>query len=496
MICAHTPKLGDAILAIIGLAGLITAATAEPGTARGRQDATRDEAAQDRPAGPPLMAIVSLEEQRITIYDASGPILHAPVSSGRTGYETPVGVYSVLQKEAEHYSNRYDDASMPFMQRITWSGIALHAGLLPGYPASHGCIRMPYEFAEHLFGLTKVGMRVIVARNDVVPAAISHPLFMKSDRSLALQSIVATKLAEADAAQKKAEQTRPMVRQKVSEKARAQRALRMAEIAKTRAETRATEAEYALRAASAPEAIAQAEATKSEAAAKLAGAQAQLETARMEVQPKIDEAARAIEEAKAALAVRVAAMDAVQEAERKLAPISIFVSMKTQRLYVRQAFEHELESPVTIRDPDKAIGTHIFTAMGYDSGGGDARWSVVTLSGKRSDEPGSNERRYQTGKADRGADPVATDLAAAAAALDRITIPPEIMDRLSQSVSPGSSLIVSDEELSTETAEATDFVVLISGEPQGGLKLRRRDPELFGDHSPFRRAPFAFYRWR
>ena len=91
-------------------------------------------------AGAPVLAVVALKEQRITIYDGNGPILRAPISSGRTDYETPVGVFSVLQKEAEHYSNRYDDASMPFMERITWSGIALHAGALPGSPASHGCI--------------------------------------------------------------------------------------------------------------------------------------------------------------------------------------------------------------------------------------------------------------------------------------------------------------------------------------------------------------------
>ena len=122
----------------------------------------RDDSVLSRPAGVPLMAIVSLGEQRVTIYDAEGRILRAPVSTGQTGYETPAGIYSVIQKEAEHYSNLYDDASMPFMQRITWSGIALHAGALPGHPASHGCIRMPHGFAERLFELTAMGMRVIV----------------------------------------------------------------------------------------------------------------------------------------------------------------------------------------------------------------------------------------------------------------------------------------------------------------------------------------------
>src|SRR5262249_1861309 len=129
--------------------------------------------------GRPIMAIVALREQRITVYNANGPMLRAPVSSGRPGFETPAGIYSVIQKEAEHYSNLYDDASMPFMQRITWSGIALHAGAVPGHPASHGCVRMPYAFAEQLFELTQIGMRVIVVRGDMSPAEISHPKLLK-----------------------------------------------------------------------------------------------------------------------------------------------------------------------------------------------------------------------------------------------------------------------------------------------------------------------------
>ena len=166
MICEWVLKHCLTIFAVTGLAGLMATAVID---SAGAHPVKRDEHIELRPAGLPLMAIVSLRDQQVTIYDAQGPILRAPVSSGQTGYETPVGIYSVLQKEAEHYSNRYDDAAMPFMQRITWSGIALHAGALPGYPASHGCIRLPYGFAERLFDMTKIGMRVIVARNDVVP---------------------------------------------------------------------------------------------------------------------------------------------------------------------------------------------------------------------------------------------------------------------------------------------------------------------------------------
>jgi lipoprotein-anchoring transpeptidase ErfK/SrfK len=122
--------------AIVGLAAVLATGLVNPADAMRHRDAQRVEAVEARPVGEPLMAIVSLSNQRVTVYDADGWILRAPVSSGQTGYETPAGVYSVIQKEEEHYSNLYDDASMPFMQRITWSGIALHAGPLPGYRSS------------------------------------------------------------------------------------------------------------------------------------------------------------------------------------------------------------------------------------------------------------------------------------------------------------------------------------------------------------------------
>src|SRR6266498_1261556 len=162
---------------LVGIAAaLFLGPMVRPADAQRRPHTKGIEVVQSRAAGTPLMAVVSLGNQRVTIYDADGWIMRAPVSSGRKGYETPAGIYAVIQKEAEHYSNLYEDGYMPFMQRITWSGIALHGGPLPGHPASHGCVRMPLDFAEHLFDLTKIGMRVIVARNDPVPVAFSHPV--------------------------------------------------------------------------------------------------------------------------------------------------------------------------------------------------------------------------------------------------------------------------------------------------------------------------------
>src|SRR3974377_1006213 len=152
------------------LAGLAFASLAALMAANDLTDAAslrQEQLVESRPVGEPIMAIVSLRDQQITVYDAKGRIMRAPVSSGQKGRETPAGIFTVLQKEAEHYSNMYDDAYMPHMQRLTWSGIALHGGALPGYPASHGFIRMPYDFAERLFDSTRLVMRVIVAPTDV-----------------------------------------------------------------------------------------------------------------------------------------------------------------------------------------------------------------------------------------------------------------------------------------------------------------------------------------
>jgi lipoprotein-anchoring transpeptidase ErfK/SrfK len=142
-----------------------------------------DEIASTEPAKPttgPLIINVSIRKQRLGVYDANGLVAEAPVSSGRVGYATPTGVFTLLEKNRVHFSNLYDSAPMPNMQRLTWSGVALHAGQLPGYPASHGCIRLPHGFSKKLFGMTKLGTRVIVSRDPAPPIAIEHDRLFKT----------------------------------------------------------------------------------------------------------------------------------------------------------------------------------------------------------------------------------------------------------------------------------------------------------------------------
>jgi hypothetical protein len=333
-------------------------ANAAPNQARA---AHPTEATAPRNAGEPIMAIVSIKSRQVTIYDAGGWIMRAPVSTGITGRETLAGVFSVVEKEKDHHSSLYDDAWMPNMLRITWSGIALHGGPLPGYAASHGCIRMPYDFAENLFDKARIGMRVIIVPSDVEPAEFSHPaLFVPSPEALAAAPL--------------------------------------------RAETLTREAVEAAKLAD-----------KAKSAATLAAPDAKSLTTLLR---KLTELTHE--------------------------PVSVFVSRATQRLYVRRGFEAILEVPITIRNPDKPIGTHVFTAVARTETG--LRWTAITI--------------------DSGDD--------AKDALDHITIPQDVLDRIAPIALPRSSLIISDEPLNRETNYRTELVVVLNNQPQGGLAMRRR----------------------
>jgi hypothetical protein len=126
-------------------------------------------------AAGPVLLVVNLETQRAVLFRNGVPIAATTISSGKAGNETPTGVFTVLQKNKEHYSKTYNNAPMPNMQRLTWSGIALHAGKLPGYPASHGCIRLPHAFSSLLFGATELGMTVVITSIPAVPTGSDAP---------------------------------------------------------------------------------------------------------------------------------------------------------------------------------------------------------------------------------------------------------------------------------------------------------------------------------
>ena len=145
--------------------------------AAARKDGALDKEATAKPQGP-LIINVSIDQQKVRVYDANGLYAESSVSTGMRGHSTPMGIFSVIQKQKFHRSNIYSGAPMPFMQRITWSGIAMHAGVLPGYPASHGCIRMPNAFAVKMYNWTRMGARVIVTPGTISPENFSHPLLV------------------------------------------------------------------------------------------------------------------------------------------------------------------------------------------------------------------------------------------------------------------------------------------------------------------------------
>jgi hypothetical protein len=467
----------------------------------------RGEMVPFRRGGGPLLAVVALDAQRITIYDHTGRMLQqAPVSTGTTGYETPAGIFSVVQKKADHNSNLYEDGNMPFMQRITWTGIALHAGVLPGRPASHGCVRLPMDFAQRLFDLTDVGMRVIIVRNDIALADFDHPQLFhwlpasnqaslpsnvstrpatagSTNQLQSLKSIAASKAFEAEAAGRKATEARRGATRNSADAASATKALQAAEASQSRADAQLKAAEKALEAintAAIPstlDAVKQAETTKEKAAARLADSDAKLWATRSQAQAKIEAAAAAEDEAKAAEDARDVVRDAASDAKRRTLPISVFVSRKTQRFYVRQGYVPMFEGPITIREPDKSIGTYVFTA--FANADTRVRWSVVSMyadgNSKVAAEPVARNSSGK-GKSRRSSAATPADVAGAKDALDRIAVPHEALQRIADIVLPGSSLIVSDEGLSIETGKDTDFVVVMSGEPQGALKVRQREP--------------------
>ncbi|MFN4143523.1 L,D-transpeptidase [Aestuariivirga sp.] len=135
----------------------------------------------ERSADGPVIIIVSLPDQLLHVYRNGIRVAASTCSTGKPGHRTPTGVFRILQKDKHHHSSTYNNASMPNMNRLTWDGVALHAGNLPGYPASHGCVRLPLQFSEMLFGITRKGMTVVIADEHSQPASVTHPGMVLGD---------------------------------------------------------------------------------------------------------------------------------------------------------------------------------------------------------------------------------------------------------------------------------------------------------------------------
>jgi hypothetical protein len=446
-------------VALAGLALLISAG--DHATAASARSKRAVQAVESRSGGDPIVAIVSLRNQRVTVYDADGWILRATVSSGRNGRAMPAGIFSVLQKRTEQYSNLC----------LAWSGVALHGGRLPGNSPSYSCGRPPFTSAARLFDV-RLGMRVIVAPDDVAPLEIAHATLLPSMSEAS--SLAAVRAAQALETADKAYQARLAAVTASREAARLMMPMRMAETLRRRAERELVAAEARLAFALSAEAKAQAEEAKTKALDRLVELQAQWAAAKGDLQPKLDAVASARTAAASAEAMRVAAAQAAQAAARSLEPISMYISRKSQRLYVRQAFQPIWESPVMILDTDRPIGTHVFMATEQATGNTGMRWRVVTLDDGRPHASVIVSQGRTRGRIGPAVGPVSIDPDSAKTALDRIVIPQDTLGRIAGMLSPRSSLIISDEELSAETGKDTEFAIMLSSDQHGGIKSRRR----------------------
>jgi hypothetical protein len=376
-------------------------------------------------ASGPLILAISIGNQRVTVYDNGTPVAVSPISTGMPGHPTPMGIFSVIQKQRWHHSNLYSNAPMPYMQRITWSGVALHAGVVPGHPASHGCIRLPERFAVRLWGMTKVGARVIITRGTSSPYEITHPR---------LAGLVKSEAAtEAGSSNPPSSAGHGAVMMAATDTASAG-----ATAGKLRQDT--THAASEVGASASPRAAGGASLDKATETSE----PGQPPTAEPVPAPKTDDTQQQID-----------------TALQHPGPVSLFISRRLGKLFVRKGFAPVFESPITIAHPEQPVGTHLFTASRSASEGGAVRWLAVSLG---YDRAAAAPRAKHKGSAARDERPVPSTAdslhRAAADALDRIELPPEALERIAPLITPGASLLISDQGLGSETGQDTDFIVV------------------------------------
>jgi lipoprotein-anchoring transpeptidase ErfK/SrfK len=506
------------------------------------------------PKGP-LHIIVSIDKQRATLYADGQVVAQTKISSGTATHPTPMGVFSILQKNRHHVSNLYD-AKMPYMQRITWSGAALHEGPLPGYPASHGCVRLPNEFAQLLWKATKIGARVIISRDEPVPVEISHErLFVakaRTEEPKVEPKPESKPKSEPEVRREPAPQAKSAAKLELKPEPKAEPKLeiiserkavptRSGETIETRAAMaviKTADATGTLRGPVLPDAAVKplvpgtarntaageqptklplhgdvdeiampaAPATTGAMAATARPAPVVAERpapvvaerqapvapmAKSDVikQDRIEPTVAVPAPQPAAAEAPVAAAPAVAAAEpsRRKGTVSVFVSLKENRVYVRQNMEPLFDAPLTVAQAGQPIGTHVYTAMGAKPDGS-MRWTVVSIPSAY--KPAPELKTADAGRKPRNEKPAKTSeerllVPSASAALDRIVMPQDTVERIASLITPGASLIVSDNKLSGETGATTDFIV--------ETKQISDAPDGLARHQPRRLAPRQYY---
>jgi hypothetical protein len=480
-----------------------------------RAEPKKDTGFGEMPKGPQQI-VVNIATQKVTLYSNGVQVAQGGVSTGVPGHPTPLGVFSIIEKDRYHHSNIYSGAPMPFMQRITWSGVAMHEGVLPGYPASHGCIRLSHDFAQKLWPVTKLGVRVIVARHEVVPVEFKHaklfvPKPKPAEPQVAMNAATdgtAVRLAQATApdAASDAAAAAPEPQKSVPDVVAQPQPLGVNAAEPKAAEPNAAEpwllgikaadsaaapveavkpAEEDVKAAVA---VQPAEATPADQTATgtvlpaqpaAPAAPAELrKSVEVPVEPskplEVTPAAAPASPAEAVPANDVGKPSPTVDPAKPMVPrtkgaaqplklagqVAVFVSRKEKKIFVRQGTVPLFDMPIAIDDPDRPLGTHVFTAMTVTDNGTGMRWNLMTIptdpvammqepSRRRSKEPPPVVVHGQLKPSSTPAE-----------ALDRIQFPKEAVDRISELLTPGSSLVVSDAGLGPETGRGTEFIVL------------------------------------
>lgn len=386
-----------------------------------------------------LQIVVSKAQQSLAVYRDGTEIATSRVSTGKAGHSTPTGVFSILEKRKYHESNLYSNAPMPFMQRLTWSGIALHEGRVPNYPASHGCIRLPAKFARELFDMTARGAHVVVSEAPVTPMRISHGnLFRPRQARPDTLLLTDTPLRS----------TRPLPGERTVEVAMNDTtALPQPAVAPPQAQeppiriliTRRGDRERIL---------------EMQALLNQLGFDAGMPDGHAG-----QATLRAIAEFR--LSHNLPAGKPVLDPEflQALYGAAGKASAPNGQLFVRQNFKPLFEGPVGIRDPEKKLGTHFFIATNANAETGEADWTAMTLENRLPDA--ALKRLGITQRAE------SMDLEAAAHTLDRIDIPEDLRERIESRLSKGSSLTISDNGVSPETGLGTDFITLTKPDTAG-----------------------------
>ncbi|MEM6461942.1 MAG: L,D-transpeptidase family protein [Pseudomonadota bacterium] len=420
----------------------------------------------EKPSDPILM-LVSLRNQSMHVYDGDRLVARSHVSSGKPGHRTPTGIFSILEKRRYHESNIYSQAPMPFMQRLTWSGIALHeSDSVPGYPASHGCVRIPGGFAEALFGFTEKGAHVLITDEQVQPQPIMHrtlfypggaptdvdvqqqisstALRTRVERSGSTSVIRVVELAARNESSE--EQHSPVTIAKDIDLRQGIDAVALPDAGDALLEhLSSSEPQQPIR-------VLITRRTGSQLVRDIQTMLAELGHSSGEADgymgPETGAAISSFQKSQGLPPTGTASVDIA----RLLHAETGRGAFPTGHIYVRQGFEPVFDAPFNLADPATPLGTHFFAALPANSKSGQIRWVHASLA----DSPRPSPLLEIAVEAHSSF----VRQASVHAVLDRINLPTHLRERLTAMMVPGSSIAVTDNGLSSESHLGTDFIVL------------------------------------